>query len=120
MAKRTFELLKWLSGREASINGATQIRAGAVRPEVIVPLTEKDVPRDERTQRDELQEQQLEVGKIVRIIRVPYFGRLAEVVVLPPELREIETGSKVRMLEARILDTGEVVSVPRANVEIIS
>jgi hypothetical protein len=38
---------------------------------------------------------------------------------MPPELREIPTGSKVRMLEAKLADTGEVVIVPRANVEII-
>jgi len=120
MAKRTFNLLKWLEGRQASINGATQIRAGAVRPEIIVPLSEEEVPPEERVEKDELQEQQLEIGRIVRIIRVPYFGQLAEVVALPPELREIETGSKVRMLEAKLLDSGEVVTVPRANVEIIS
>lgn len=120
MAKRTFELLKWLNGHSASINGATQIRAGAVRPEIIVPLPDDSVPEEERLEKDALAEQQLEIGKIVRIIRVPYFGRLAEIVALPPELREIETRSKVRMLEAKLIDTGEVVSVPRANVEIIS
>ena len=37
MAKRTFELLKSLEGQRASINGATQIRAGVMRPEIIVP-----------------------------------------------------------------------------------
>ena len=38
MAERTFSLLKSLEGKTASINGATQIRAGVIRPEVIVPL----------------------------------------------------------------------------------
>ena len=37
MADRTFGLLKKLSGYKASINGATQIRAGVMRPEIIVP-----------------------------------------------------------------------------------
>jgi len=37
MAQRTFELLKSLVGKMASVNGATQIRAGVIRPEVIVP-----------------------------------------------------------------------------------
>ena len=124
MARRTFELLRSLAGKKASINGATQIRAGAQRPEIIVPLSEEDVPEEERTEQDDILVQQLELGKIVRIIRVPYFGRLAKVVGLPPELREIETGSKVRLLEAELLDekgepTGERVTVPRANVEII-
>ena len=38
MARRTYDLLASLQGRSASINGATQIRAGVIRPEVIVPL----------------------------------------------------------------------------------
>ncbi len=40
MAARTFNLLKSLEGKLASINGSTQIRAGVIRPEVIVPLDE--------------------------------------------------------------------------------
>ncbi|MCA9727800.1 MAG: hypothetical protein KC729_08970 [Candidatus Eisenbacteria bacterium] len=37
MAARTFDLLTRFAGKKASINGATQIRAGVMRPEVIVP-----------------------------------------------------------------------------------
>jgi hypothetical protein len=38
MAKRTFELFLELNGKKASMNGATQIRAGVIRPEVIVAI----------------------------------------------------------------------------------
>jgi hypothetical protein len=114
MARRTFDLLGELDGKDASFSGATQIRAGAVRPEIIVPVT-----TDIAEAVEEEISQQLEMGTSIRIIRVPYFGRLASVTALPPELREIDTGSKVRMLEAKLADTGEVVTVPRANVEII-
>jgi len=38
MADRTFGLLKSCEGREASVNGATQIRAGVIRPEVVIPI----------------------------------------------------------------------------------
>jgi hypothetical protein len=41
MAQRTFELLKSLTGKKTSINGATQIRAGVMRPELIVPVDKK-------------------------------------------------------------------------------
>jgi hypothetical protein len=117
MAERTFNLLSKLEGNEASVNGATQIRAGALRPEVIVPLR---APRDsDRESEKEVSSRQLNIGTPVRIIRFPYFGKLATVVSLPPEPREIQTGSKVRMLEAKLLETGEIVSVPRANVEIV-
>ncbi|MCX7702971.1 MAG: hypothetical protein N2234_02565 [Planctomycetota bacterium] len=120
IAERTFKLLSELDGKRASINGATQVRAGAQRPEIIVPLQESEVPEQERQVKDEMLAQQLEIGKTIRIIRVPYFGKLAKVTELPPELQEIETKSKVRLLKAQLLDSGETVVVPRANVEIIT
>jgi hypothetical protein len=114
MADRTFKLLKDLEGKEASFSGATQIRAGAMRPEIIVPLPEEEAGAAEASV-----SQLLEIGTSIRIIRVPYFGKLATVSALPSELKEIATGSKVRMLQARLAETGEEVTVPRANVEII-
>ena len=38
MADATFALLRSLEGRPASVNGTTQIRAGVMRPEIVVPL----------------------------------------------------------------------------------
>ena len=38
MAEQTFTLLKAREGMKTSINGATQIRAGVVRPEILIPL----------------------------------------------------------------------------------
>ena len=37
MAERTFALLRGCAGMRASVNGATQIRAGVLRPEIIIP-----------------------------------------------------------------------------------
>ena len=37
MSMNTFKLLKSANGKNASINGATQIRAGVLRPEIIIP-----------------------------------------------------------------------------------
>src|SRR5262249_50719621 len=37
MARATYDLLASLEGKRASVNGATQIRAGVIRPEVVVP-----------------------------------------------------------------------------------
>ena len=115
MAKKTFELLVSLEGKKASINGATQIRAGVIRPEVIVPLGEDAEVKEERG--EELKEG-LVIGSQVRVIREPYFGMLGKVTALPPELREIETEAKVRVLELELED-GRKVIIPRANVEII-
>jgi|UniRef100_A0A7V3J9D7 hypothetical protein len=115
MAKRTFELFLELNGKKASMNGATQIRAGVIRPEVIVAIPEGQVVSEES---EEELSQGLSIGTIVRVIREPYFGRIGKVTALPPELQIIETEAKVRVLELEF-DNGERVIVPRANVEII-
>jgi hypothetical protein len=114
MADRTFGLLKSLAGMKASINGATQIRAGVMRPEVIVPL---DKAPDKKISHISTGSG-LEVGMAVRIIREPYFGMIGKVVDLPVELETIETESKVRVLEVE-LENKKRVKLPRANVEII-
>ncbi len=114
MAGRTFELLKSKDGMLASINGATQIRAGVIRPEVIIPLEVSDtIPSAEESTTTGL-----EIGSLVRAIREPYFGRLGKVTALPPELQELGTESNARVLELEF-DNGERAIVPRANVEMI-
>jgi hypothetical protein len=113
MAGRTFALLKSLNGRIASINGATQIRAGVIRPEVIVPSA--DTTSEIKSS---LAEGGLKIGTPVRIIREPHFGALGKVAALPVALQEIETESKARVLEVELDDKTRVI-MPRANVEII-
>jgi hypothetical protein len=118
MARRTFELLASQEGKDASVNGATQIRAGVIRPEIVVPqdktLTMEDL---QVLEEDKFAAGELNLGTPVRLIRTPYFGALGRVVSLPPEPQEIETETKTRVLEAELV-TGEKVIVPRANVEI--
>jgi hypothetical protein len=113
MALRTFGLLHSLAGRRASMSGATQIRAGVIRPEVIVPGPavegQSAAPVDFS----------LQIGAPIRIIREPYFGELAVVTALPPQLVTVDSGAQVRVLEARLNDGG-MVTVPRANVEIVA
>lgn len=116
MAVRTFELLRSLEGKEASVNGATQIRAGVIRPEIIVPS--ESPPTELAAAADG--GGALEVGTPIRIIREPWFGKLAKVSELPPELQVVESGAEVRVLRAVLEETGEEVTVPRANVEIIA
>lgn len=114
MATRTLELLRSLEGKEASINGATQIRAGVIRPEIVVPLENapKGKPAEGSTG-------ELKVGTPIRVIREPYFGQLATVKDLPAKLMMVDSGTEVRVLRAT-LDNGQEVTVPRANVEIIA
>ncbi len=113
MAHRTFELLKSLEGKTASINGATQIRAGVIRPEVIVPL---DLTGDAQVAG---MGGNLDIGAAIRVIREPYFGQLGVVTELPHQLMVVDSGTEVRVLKAKLEGGGEVL-VPRANVEIIA
>jgi len=113
MSQRTFDLLRSFEGYNASVNGATQIRAGVLRPEIIIPY-EKG-----KTQESE---EELTAGMVpgtpVRIIRQPYFGAIGNVVNLLVELQQVHSESYVRVLDVELED-GRIVMVPRANVEII-
>jgi len=116
MARSTFELLKEREGYKASMNGATQIRAGVIRPEIVIPLGKK--PRGEGVDEGVEDSSNLVVGSMIRAIREPYFGMIGKVVELPSELTKLETEATVRILKAK-LENGETVVLPRANVELI-
>lgn len=112
MSQRTFDLLNRYGGYMACVNGATQIRAGVLRPEIIIPHKEAHEAAGEELGGG------MTPGTPVRIIRQPYFGAIGRVVSLPVELVKAESESYVRILEVE-LENGVVATVPRANVEII-
>lgn len=112
MRASTFNLLKSFEGYLACVNGSTQIRAGVLRPEIIIPHSE--VTKSE----DAVLMSGMVSGTPVRIIRQPYFGMIGLVDSLPVDLQVMESESMVRVLTVKLPD-GKVVMVPRANVEII-
>lgn len=114
IANRTFALLDKFRGRRVSVNGATQIRAGVMRPEIVIPMGKPEV----RAKEQESENLGMTVGSAVRVIRMPHFGSLGEVVDLPPELQAVESEARVRVLRVRFAD-GTVETLPRANVEMI-
>ena len=113
MASKTFRLLSAHTRQKASISGATQIRAGVIRPEIIIPrtATAAGVPAD-------VQRTGIRLGDSVRIIRDPLFGKIGEVSALPSDLASIPTESEVRVLEVRFADGARAV-IPRTNIEVI-
>ncbi|CUS37246.1 conserved hypothetical protein [Candidatus Nitrospira nitrosa] len=113
MAAKTFKLLAAHAGRKASISGATQIRAGVIRPEIIIPQGEGQAKTVSQSQREGIS-----LGDPVRIIRDPMFGRIGEVSGLPSELTKIATESEVRILEVTFAD-GKTAVIPRTNIEVI-
>jgi hypothetical protein len=113
MAAKTFRLLSAHTGRKASISGSTQIRAGVIRPEIIIPraaTTTDAAPEVQRTG--------IRLGDSVRIIRDPLFGKIGEVSALPSDLVKISTESEVRVLEVTFAGGGRAV-IPRTNIEVI-
>ncbi|MGD8452147.1 MAG: hypothetical protein PVJ57_10045 [Phycisphaerae bacterium] len=114
MAAGTFDLLARRAGQLASINGATQIRAGVIRPEVLIPLAEAAGER-----KSAVGGGTLELGTRLRAIREPHFGRLGRCTALPVEPVTLASEARVRVLEVEF-DDGTRAVVPRANVELIS
>lgn len=112
MSERSLALLKRFSGSLASINGATQVRAGALRPEVLIfsEFSHKESVK--------IPSKSLEVGASVRLIRHPYFGKVGTIVELPHAPQRLDTGAEARVVSVRI-GGEETVVVPRANIEII-
>ncbi len=115
MARRTFDLLKNYDGRFASINGATQIRAGVIRPEIVIPLRDDELSGKAQ---DKDFSKGMEVGSLVRVIRAPYFGRIGQVSALPAELQQMESETMVRVAEITFNDGTKTV-LPRANLEMV-
>ena len=114
MAEYTFKLLSSRNGEKASVSGATQIRAGVMRPEIIVPGFPRNVTECKKDQGRGW----IEPGDPIRIIREPHFGVIGTVKSLPPELTMIGSESHARVLEVT-LDGGEVIVIPRANIEVL-
>ena len=114
MGNRCFELLQQHNGKFTSVNGSTQIRAGVIRPEIVIPLTADD-SMESKTDKDTTSG--ISSGSLVRVIRAPYFGDIGTVVSLPSELQQMESETMVRVAEVEI--GGETLVIPRANLEMV-
>ena len=113
MSDATFDLLKNNHGNEASVNGATQIRAGVIRPEIVIPISSEFELEDFFSKEPE----GIQEGSTVRVIRSPNFGKIGTVSSLPSELKKMESETMVRVAEISIdgIDT----LIPRANLEMV-
>ena len=114
MADRTYELLSSNAGKFAAINGSTQIRAGVIRPEIIIP-SEKISGNNSDYEESDLA---ISDGSLIRVIRGPYFGQVGKVKSLPPELAKMESETLVRVAEIEF-ENESVEFIPRANLEMI-
>ena len=111
MSEKTYSLLNKKKKQTASINGSTQIRAGVIRPEILISNKQDD---KQNSNIDMI----ISEGSQIRVIREPYFGKVGTVVSLPKELKKMDSETLVRVAEIK-LDNGKLFEVPRANLEMI-
>ena len=114
MAERTYALLSSNVGKFAAINGSTQIRAGVIRPEIIIPNDKVSSDSSDYEEAD----MAISDGSLIRVIRAPYFGKVGQVRSLPAELAKMESETMVRVAEIEFED-GSIEIIPRANLEMI-
>ena len=113
MGKRTFDLLTKYNQKFASINGATQIRAGVIRPEIVIPLSEENINKSSLSS----SAKGIQKGSLVRVIRAPHFGSMGKVLELPTDLQKMESETMVRVAIIKI--DGEDLTIPRSNLEMV-
>jgi hypothetical protein len=111
MLPQTYELLASHEGKIASISGATQIRAGVIRPEIIIPVDEQIgifEEENEETLIDPLK------GMKVRVISEPYYGAWGEVKTDGAKRVRLDNGTTQDVVEV-VLSDGRTVLIGENN-----
>jgi hypothetical protein len=107
----TFAALQTHQGKVVSVRGATQIRAGVIRPDVVIPLPGQALGSERPVAVSRLRE-----GTRVRVSGAPYEAARGRIVELPPVPQAIATEACLRVARVELAD-GSRILVPRANLE---
>ena len=113
MSRGTFSLLKENENNFCSINGATQIRAGVIRPEIVIPVKEDSL----KSVKESKIGKGMVIGSLVRVIRAPFFGLMGKVTELPSKLQKMESETLVRVAKINVDD--QDIIIPRSNLEMV-
>ncbi len=114
MSNHLLRILQHFEGQMVSINGRTQVRAGAQRPEMVIPL--ESLPEDAQRESVKVIEGDPKPGQTVRIISEPYFGQFGTIEEVLPISERYETGAELPSVRISLSD-GRKIVVPIANVE---
>ena len=107
-----FKLLTTNAKREVTVNAEVLDRYSGARPEVIIPLpvsTEPPLPNDMES---------FAPGQHVRLRAAPQRGTIATLVNLRPGLSSLPNGLRAPCADVRT-ESGEVLIVPLANMEVV-
>jgi hypothetical protein len=113
MSQVIFSLLQSNAGREVMLQADTQVRWGARRPEIVIP-----VRGEGPTVTEEQGAVQLETGARVRGLRAPYLGMTGVVTDLPASPLTLESGARLLVAEVAV-DGSEPALIPIPNLELI-
>ena len=111
MSADVFDALARAAGKTVSCNGTTHIRAGVIRPEIVIP----EAPgATGSTMNGAAGDSWLSEGARARIVRRPYEGLRGAIESLSPTKVVFESGIVALACVVR-LDDGRKVTVPRSN-----
>lgn len=105
MRDSVFAAIAQMQGESVSVSGATQIRAGVLRPELIASMGVGEESISDRV-----------ASERVRIVRGAHLGRSGHIVAAPLEPVVVDSGVRCLVFEVE-LDEGGRALVPRPNVE---
>ncbi|MFO8060842.1 MAG: hypothetical protein R6U70_09365 [Bacillota bacterium] len=108
-------VLRGCEGAMLSVNGRTQVRAGAQRPEVLIPIPDRG--REPLTEIS-ITEEDPQPGQRVRVITSPHFGAYGEVEEVLALSHRYETEAELPSLRV-LLASGRRAVVPLSNVEVV-
>jgi hypothetical protein len=111
LSQKAHDILTQNNGKTASISGKTQVRAGAIRPEVIFHEPNSSVPMISENSTDDLS-----IDDMVRVVRGKNFGKIARVVEIPRQMQVLDSGVHARCLILQF-DGGSTEPVALANLE---
>ncbi len=95
-----------------TVNAEARHHYKGTRPEIIIPLAHGDLPPAPR------EVESFAVGQNVRLRRNPYAGATGTLVELPTTLKTLPNGLRTLVGEVK-LETGERVTVPLVNLEVL-
>ena len=115
MLSETWNDIAQLAGKRAVLDASTQLRAGVVRPELLVALVDEMPEEDIRDPEIRLQ---LQVGDKVILVREPFFGQSAHIMAIEHNLQVTSAGSRAALATVR-LDHGGEHLVPLTNCQLM-